>query len=42
MKIQPESDMDKTPKIWLKELRLGIIARMKDGTDLREKRLLRP
>jgi hypothetical protein len=30
------------PKLWLKELRLGMIAKMKGETDLREKRLLSP
>jgi hypothetical protein len=42
MKIQPEGDMNKTSKLWLKELRLGMIAKMKEGTDLRGKRLLSP
>jgi hypothetical protein len=31
-----------TSKLWLKELQLGMLAKMKDETDLREKRLLSP
>jgi hypothetical protein len=32
MKIQREGDMDKTSKLWLKELRLGMIAKMREPT----------
>jgi hypothetical protein len=31
-----------TPKLWLKELWLGMIAKMKDQTDLMGKTLLSP
>jgi hypothetical protein len=37
MKIQPEGDMNWTPKLWLKELRLNMMTKIKDETDLRRK-----
>jgi hypothetical protein len=41
MEIRPEGRMNGT-KLWLKELRLSIMTKVEDGTDLKEKRLFIP
>jgi hypothetical protein len=33
---------EQKPKLWLKELRLGIVIKAKDNTDLKRKRLYSP
>jgi hypothetical protein len=42
MEIQPKSRMNGRRKLWPKELRLSIMTKVEDETDLKGKRLLSP